>query len=191
MMMLAARLPIATATLETIAKGNHDQEALRIAGEALSKLDSDKPEVPSFSGPETPIPPVDVEDLKRYRELLENLPELDISPDSDEWPNGSIARYGLQRVVQEVCPGADAAALSVRNGTLEMLLREGYLAPLQTCMKLDDAVLQAIATIHFSRQLKPEVLVQRLKEEGINVAESVDRRQFKSSGDEAQITCGG
>jgi hypothetical protein len=67
-----------------------------------------------------------------------------------------------------------------------MFLREGYLAPLQSCMPLDDAILQAIATIPFNgSQLKPEVFVQRLREEGINVSGTADR-QFASSGNEAE-----
>jgi hypothetical protein len=66
-----------------------------------------------------------------------------------------------------------------------MFLREGYLAPLQSCMPLDDAILRAIATIPFNgSQLKPEVFVQRLLEEGISVSGTADR-QLASSGNEA------
>jgi len=57
-----------------------------------------------------------------------------------------------------------------------MFLREGYLAPLQSCESLDDAVLQVAATIPFDGQdLKPETFVQRLRDSGVDVAGIIDR----------------
>jgi hypothetical protein len=186
--MLNRRLLIARASLETLAREDHAPEVQTIANEALNELNASsvKPEEP-FLETEAPTPPVDVKDLKRYRELLESLAaELDVPADSDQGPRSSIAIYGLQKLVERVCgPGANATALKLRNGWLEMFLREGYLAPLQSCMPLDDAMLQAIATIPFNgSQLRPEVFVQRLQEEGINVSGTADR-QFASSGNEA------
>src|ERR1700731_2120384 len=68
---------------------HHNQiltEWLRIARAALESL-----------GVGTPVPPVDVEVLKRYRGLLGTLPvESDESADSDKGPEGSIAMHGLQ-----------------------------------------------------------------------------------------------
>ena len=187
--MMMRRLPIARTTLETLAKADHAQEVKKVAHEALNKLNASsvKPEeLFLFLGADTPTPPVDIEDLKRYRGLLDSLAaELDVPADSDQWPKGSIAMYGLQKLAERVCPGASAPALDIRNGLLEMFLREGFLAPLRSCMPLDDAVLRAIATIPFNGpQLKPEVFVQCLRKEGINVSGTADR-QFASSGDEA------
>jgi hypothetical protein len=188
--MLTRRLPIARTSLETLAKGDRAPEVQKIAHGALNELNasSGKPEeLFLFLGAEAPTPPVDVKDLKRYRELLESLAaELEAPTDSDQGPKSSIAMYGLQKLVETACgPGANASALKLRNGWLEMFLREGYLAPLQSCMPLDDAMLRAIATISFNGpQLKPEVFVQRLREEGINVSGIADR-QFASSGNEA------
>jgi hypothetical protein len=189
--MLRRRLAIARTLLETLARGDHAPDVQTIANEALNELNASsvKPEEPSsYSGAEAPTPPVEIKDLKRYRELLESLAaELDIPADSDQGPQSSIAVYGIQKLVERVCgPSANATALELRNGWLEMFLREGYLAPLQSCMPLDDAILQAIATIPFNgSQLKPEVFVQRLREEGINVSGTADR-QFASSGNEAE-----
>jgi hypothetical protein len=188
--MLMRRLPIARTSLETIAKGDHAPDVQKIAHEALNDLNTSsvKPEeLFLFLGADTSTPPVDIEDLKRYRGLLDGLAaELDVPANSDQWPKGSIAMYGLQKLVERACgPGANASALNLRNGWLEMLLREGYLAPLQSCMPLDDAILRAIATIPFNGpQLKPEVFVQHLREEGINVSGTADR-QFASYGNEA------
>jgi hypothetical protein len=188
--MLTRRLPIARTSLETLAKGDYAPDVQKIANEALNELtaSSVKPEELSlFLGADAPTPPVDVKDLKRFRELLESLAaELDVPADSNQGPKSSIAMYGLQKLVESACgPGANASALNLRNGSLEMFLREGYLAPLQSCMPLDDAMLRAIATIPFNGpQLKPEVFVQRLREEGISVSGTADR-QFASSGNEA------
>ena len=187
--MLTRRLPIARTSLETLAKGDHAPEVQKIAHGALNELNASavKPEeLFLFLGAEAPTPPVDVKDLKRYRELLESLDaELEAPTDTGQGPKSSIAMYGLQKLVERACgPGANASALNLRNGWLEMFLREGYLAPLQSCMPLDDAMLKAIATISFNGpQLKPEVFVQRLREEGINVSGTADR-QFASSGNE-------
>lgn len=74
--MMRRRLPIARAALETLASGDHAPEILRIAGEALKKLNVSAvpPEKQSlFLVADTPTPPVDVTDLRRYRELLESL----------------------------------------------------------------------------------------------------------------------
>jgi hypothetical protein len=188
--MLMRRLPIARTSLETLAKGDHAPDVQKIAHEALNELNrsSVKPEeLFLFLGADTPTPPVDIEDLKRFRGLLDGLAtELDVPADSDQWPKGSIAMYGLQKLVERACgPGANASALNLRNGWLEMFLREGYLAPLQSCVPLDDVMLRAIAIIPFNGpQLKPEVFVQRLRDEGINVSGTADR-QFASSGNEA------
>lgn len=188
--MLMRRLPIARTSLETLAKGDHAPDVQKIAHEALNELNTSsvKPEeLFLFLGADTSTLPVDIEDLKRFRGLLNGLAaELDVPADSDQWPKGSIAMYGLQKLVERACgPGANASALNLRNGWLEMFLREGYLAPLQSCMPLDDAMLRAIATIPFNGpQLKPEVFVQRLREEGINVSGTADR-QLASSGNEA------
>jgi hypothetical protein len=189
--ILRRRLAIARTLLETLARGDHAPDVQTIANEALNELNASsvKPEEPSsYLGAEAPTPPVEIKDLKRYRELLESLAaELDVPADSDQGPKSSIALYGIQKLVERVCgPNANATALELRNGWLEMFLREGYLAPLQSCMPLDDAILQAIATIPFNgSQLKPEVFVQRLREEGINVSGTADR-QFASSGNEAE-----
>jgi hypothetical protein len=187
--MLMRRLPNARTALETIANGDHAPEVLKIVREAVNELNTHSvtpEELSLFLGADTPTPTVDVEDLKHYRELLVSLAELDLPPDSDQWSKGLIAMYGLQKVIEEVCPGANAPALHLRNGHLEMFLRMGYLAPLQSCMGLDDAVLRVVATIPFNGpKLEPEVFVRRVREEGIKVAENVDRRQFASSGGEA------
>ena len=188
--MLMRRLPIARTSLETLAKGDHAPDAQKIAHEALNDLNTSnvKPEeLFLFLGADTCTPRVDIEDLKRFRGLLDGLAaELDVPADSDQWPKGSIAMYGLQKLVERgYGPDANASALNLRNGWLEMFLREGYLAPLQSCMPLDDAILRAIATIPFNgSQLKPEVFVQRLLEEGINVSGAADK-QLASSGNEA------
>jgi hypothetical protein len=188
--MMRRRLPIARTALETVARGDHALEILRIARKALKELDvsSVPPEKQClFSVANNPTPPVDVTDLRRYRELLENLAaELDVSTDGNQEPNGSIAAFGLQKVVEGVCgSGANAQALWLRNGLLEMFLREGYLAPLRSCESLDDAVLQVAATTPFDGQdLKPETFVQRLRDSGIDVGGTADRL-FASSGNEA------
>jgi hypothetical protein len=188
--MMRRRLPIARTALETVAGGDHAPEILRIAGKALKELNVSgvPPEKRClFLVADNPAPPVDATDLRRYRELLENLAEeLDVSTDGDKDPKGSIAASGLQKVVEGVCgSGANAQALWLRNGLLEMFLREGYLAPLRSCEDLDDAVLQVAATIPFEGQdLKPETFVQRLREAGIDVAGTADRH-FASSGNEA------
>jgi hypothetical protein len=188
--MIRRRFLIARTALETLAHGNDVPEVRRIAREALNALNMSG--VPTekqslFFVTDTPTPPVDVTDLMRYRELLENLaPELDVSTDSDEGPKGSIAVSGLQKVVKRVCgPGANSQALWLRDGLLEMFLREGYLAPLRSCTELDGVVLRVTATIPFEGQdLKPDTFVHRLREEGVEVAGTADR-QFASSGDEA------
>jgi len=188
--MMRSRLPIARTALETLASGDNAPEILRIAREALKELNvsSVPPEKRClFLVANNPTPPVDVTDLRRYRELLENLAaELDFSTDGDKEPKSSIAAFGLQKVVEGVCgSGANAQALWLRDGLLEMFLREGYLAPLRSCASLDDAVLQVAATIPFSGQdLKPETFVQRLRDAGVDVAGTADR-QFASSGNEA------
>ncbi len=188
--MMRRRLPIARTALETVASGDHAPEILRIAREALKELNvsSVPPEKQClFLVADNPTPPVDVTDLRRYRQLLENLAaELDVSTDGDKEPKGSIAAYGLQKVVEGVCgSGANAQALWLRNGLLEMFLREGYLAPLRSCADLDDAVLQVAATISFEGQdLKPQTFVQRLRDVGIDVAGTADRH-FASSANEA------
>jgi hypothetical protein len=188
--MMRRRLPIARTALETVASGDHAPEILRTAREALKELNvsSIPPEKQClFLVANNPTPPVDVTDLGRYRELLENLAaELDVSTDGDKEPKGSIAASGLQKLVEGVCgSGANAQALWLRNGLLEMILREGYLAPLRSCADLDNAVLQVAATIPFEGQdLKPQTFVQRLRDAGINVAGTADRH-FASSGDEA------
>jgi len=176
--------------LETLANGNHVPEVRRIASEALTELNMSgvPPEKHSlFLVANTATPPVDVNDLRRYRELIETLAaELDASTDSAEGLKGSIAVSGLQKVVEGVCgPGTNAQALWLRNGLLEMFLREGYLAPLRSCTELDDAVLRVNATIPFDGQdLKPDTFARRLRREGIEVVGTADR-QFASSGDEA------
>jgi len=188
--MMRRRLPIARTALETVASGDHAPEILRIAREALKELNvsSVPPEKQClFLVADNPTPPVDVTDLRRYRELLENLAaELDVSTDGDKQPKGSIAASGLQKVVEGVCgSGANAQALWLRNGLLEMFLREGYLAPLRSCADLDDAVLQVAATVPFEGQdLKPQTFVQRLRDAGIDVAGTADRH-FASSSNEA------
>lgn len=184
-----AALPIARTALETVASGDHAPEILRIAREALKELNvsSVPPEKQCLFLVADNPPPVDVTDLRRYRELPENLAaELDVSTDGDKEPKGSIAASGLQKVVEGVCgSGANAQALWLRNGLLEMFLREGYLAPLRSCADLDDAVLQVAATIPFEGQdLKPQTFVQRLRDAGIDVAGTADRH-FASSGNEA------
>jgi hypothetical protein len=188
--MMRSRLPIARTALETVASGDNAPEILRIAREALKELNVSS--VPAekqclFLVTNNPTPQVDVTDLRRYRELLESLAaELDFSTDGDKEPKGSIAVFGLQKVVEGVCgSGANAQALWLRDGLLEMFLREWYLAPLRSCASLDDAVLQVAATIPFSGQdLKPETFVQRLRDAGVDVAGTADR-QFASSGNEA------
>jgi hypothetical protein len=155
--MMRRRLPIARTALETVASGDHAPEILRIAREALKELNvsSVPPEKQClFLLADNPTPPVDVTDLRRYRELLENLAsELDVLKDGDKEPKGSIAASGLQKVVEGVCgSGANAQALWLRNGLLEMYLREGYLAPMRSCAALDDAVLQVAAAIPFEGQ---------------------------------------
>jgi hypothetical protein len=188
--MMRRRLPIARTALETVASADHAPEILRIAREALKELNvsSVPPEKQClFLVAANPTPPVDVTDLRRYRQLLENLAaELDVSTDGDNEPKGSIAASGLRRVVEGVCgSGANAQALWLRNGLLEMFLREGYLAPLRSCADLDDAVLQVAATIPFEGQdLKPQTFVQHLRDAGIDVAGTADRH-FASSGNEA------
>ena len=188
--MIRRRLPIARTALETLANGNHVPEVRRIASEALTELNMSgvPPEKHSlFLVANTPTPPVDVNDLRCYRELIETLAaELDASTDSAEGLKGSIAVSGLQKVVEGVCgPGTNAQALWLRNGLLEMSLREGYLAPLRSCTELDDAVLRVNATIPFDGQdLKPDTFARRLRREGIEVVGTADR-QFASSGDEA------
>ena len=188
--MMRRRLPIARTALETVASGDHAPEILRIAREALKELNVSgvTPEKQClFLVADNPTPPVDVTDLRRYRELLENLAaELDVSTDGDKEPKGSIAASGLQKVVEGVCgSGANAQALWLRNGLLEMFLREGYLAPLRSCADLDDAVLQVAATIHFQGQdLKPQTFVKCLRDAGIDVAGTADRH-FASPGNEA------
>lgn len=86
--MMRRRLPIARTALETVANGEHAPEILRIARQALKELNVSAvpPEKQSlFLVADTPTPPVDVTDLRRYRELLESLAaELDVSTDSDE-----------------------------------------------------------------------------------------------------------
>ncbi len=70
------RLPIARTAMETVAKGNHAPEILRIACEALKELNPSSvlPEKQClFLVADNPTPPVDVTDLRRYRELLKNL----------------------------------------------------------------------------------------------------------------------
>src|SRR5271167_4902653 len=74
--MMRRRLPIARTALEALANGNHAPEVLRIAREALNELNMSG--VPTerqylFLVTNTPTPPVDVTDLRRYRELLESL----------------------------------------------------------------------------------------------------------------------
>jgi len=93
--------------------------------------------------------------------------ELGLSPDRDQ-AKGSIATHGLQSLVEKACgPGSDARVLSRRNGLLEMLLWEGYLAPLQPCMDLPEVVLKLFATIPFKhRDLNPEAFLERLRLEG-------------------------
>jgi hypothetical protein len=187
--MMRRRLPIARIALKTVASGGHAPEILRIAREALNELN-----VSAVPAEEqclflvtAPTPPVNVADLKRYRSLLESLAgELDVSTEGEQVPKRSIAASGLQKVVDSVCgPGANAQALWLRNGLLEMFLREGYLAPLRSCADLDDAVLQVAATVPFDGQdLKPQTFVQSLREVGIDVAGTVDR-QFASSGNDA------
>jgi len=74
------------------------------------------------------MPPVNVEELKHFRELIESLSE-ELAPPVDSGPaKGSIATDGLQSLVEKVCgPGSNARVLSRRNGVLEMFLRKGYL----------------------------------------------------------------
>jgi hypothetical protein len=188
--MLTRRLPIAQKALETLAKGDHGLEVQKVANEAFDELNASHitpEELSLFLGADALTPPVDVKDLKRFRELLESLArELEAPADSYQGPKSSIAMYGLQKLVERACgPSANASALNLRNGWLEMFLREGYLAPLQSCMPLEEAMLRAIATIPFNGpQLKPEVFVHYLREQGINVSGAADR-QFSSSGDEA------
>jgi hypothetical protein len=188
--MMRRRLPIARTALETVATGDYAPDILRIAREALKELNVSgvPPEKQClFLVADNPTPPVDVTDLRRYRELLESLAaELNISTDGDKEPKGSIAASGLQKVVEGVCgSGANAQALWLRNGLLEMFLRKGYLAPLRSCADLDDAVLQVAATVPFEGQdLKPQTFVQRLRDAGIDVAGTADRH-FASSGNEA------
>jgi hypothetical protein len=114
------------------------------------------------------IPPVTVVELKRFRELIESLSkELDLPADGDQ-AKGSIATHGLQKLVEKACgSGSDARVLSRRNGVLEMLLWEGYLAPLQPCADLPEAVLKLFATIPFTHgNHNPEVFIERLRLEG-------------------------
>lgn len=194
--MMRRRLPLARTALETVAGGNHAPEILRIAREALKELSAVPAEKQCLFLVADP-PPVDVTDFRRYRELLENLAaELDVSTAGDEKLKGSIAASGLQKVVEGVCGSdANAEALWLRNGLLEMFLREGYLAPLQSCSGLDDAVLEVAATIPFDgRDVNPQTFVTRLREAGIDVVGTVEAertkatcgsRQFASPGSEA------
>jgi len=100
------------------------------------------------------MPPVNVEELKHFRELIESLSE-ELAPPVDSGPaKGSIATDGLQSLVEKVCgPGSNARVLSRRNGVLEMFLRKGYLAPLQTGTDLPGAVLQLLRRFHSSTQI--------------------------------------
>lgn len=173
--MLTRRLLAARSTLETIAKRDSRPEGLRIASEALASLEAlntiiEAPE--AFASYEealkAQIPPVDVAELKRFRELIESLSEELGPPAGGSSAKGSIATHGLQSLVEKACgPGSNARVLSHRNGVLEMLLREGYLAPLQTGMELPEAMLQLFATIPFTHaNHNPEVFVERLRLEG-------------------------
>jgi hypothetical protein len=190
-MMLTRRLPIARTALEMIAKGDRSPEVLEIAREALNTLNTTGlPEEGSlFSAvPDAQIPPVVVTDLKRYRELVESLAEeLDV-PADDDHANGSIATHGLQKVVERVCgSGLDAQALWLRNGVLEMLLREGYLAPLQTCMDVPEALLQVFATIPFTHlDANPEPFVERLRQVGVTLSGSAKKQSTTSSDEETR-----
>jgi hypothetical protein len=73
--MMRRRLPIARTALETVASGDHAPEILRIAREALKELNvsSVPPEKQCLFLVADNPPPVDVTDLRRYRELPENL----------------------------------------------------------------------------------------------------------------------
>jgi len=74
--MMRRRLPIARTALETVASGDDAPEILRIAREALKELNvsSVPPEKQClFLVADNPTPPVDVTDLRRYRELPEKL----------------------------------------------------------------------------------------------------------------------
>jgi hypothetical protein len=87
--MLTRRLPAARSALETIAKTDGRPEELRIAREALAPLDAlnthvEAPEAfASYEEAlEAQIPLVDVEELKRFRELIESLSE-ELAPPVD------------------------------------------------------------------------------------------------------------
>ena len=169
--MLTRRLPTARAALETIVKRDCGPEVLKIAREALDALkilDAQEP-IPLFTGDlDAQIPPVSVAEFNRFRELIESLSEELKFPADGNQAKGSIATHGLQNLVEKACgPGSDARVLSRRNDVLEMLLREGYLAPLQTGKDLSEAVMQLFATIPFThRDRIPEAFVERLRLEG-------------------------
>ncbi len=169
--MLTRRLPIARTALETIANGDSRPEVTQIAREALGALNTlDAPEaIALFAGAlEAQIPPVTVVELKRFRELIESLAEELIRPADGDQAKGSIATHGMQSLVEKACgPESNARVLSRRNGVLEMLLWEGYLAPLQPCADVPEAVLQLFATIPFKhRDSNPEAFLERLRPEG-------------------------
>jgi hypothetical protein len=191
-LILAEWLPNARAALESVATGNYSPAAQEVANKTLIELDgfSVKPETLSLLYVRhTPVPPVDVDVLKRYRGLLETLPvELDESADSDKGPGRSIATHGLQRFVDEGCGvGASASALEVRNAMLEKFLAEGCLAPFQSCMPLDDVLLEAIAAIPFNApELKPQAFIQHLQDKGVGILGNAPR-ESEPSGDKAYL----
>jgi hypothetical protein len=169
--MLTRRLPAARTALETIANGDSRSEVTQIAREALIALNTlDAPEaIALFAGAlEAQIPPVTVVELKRFRELIGSLAEELGLPADGHQAKGSIATHGMQNLVEKACgPGSNARVLSRRNGLLEMLLWEGYLAPLQSCVDVPEAVLQLFATIPFThRNHNPEAFLERLRLEG-------------------------
>jgi hypothetical protein len=173
--VIARNLAIASATLEMLTEGHYSPEVKKIAGDLLDKLkvDSVSP-LFSIAGP---TQPVTVADLKGYRGLLDSLAtELDASVD-DAQTNGSIAMLGLQKVVVQASANVNVQALWLRNGILEMFLREGYLSPLQSYTELDERVLEVAATIPFGgHDLNPNVFVQSVRAKGVNISEGTGDR---------------
>src|SRR5690349_6544684 len=90
--MLTRRMSAARSALEMIANGNSGPDDLRIAREALASLDDlnalvEAPEAfTSFvEASKAQMPPAKVEELKRFRELIESLSE-ELAPPVDSGP---------------------------------------------------------------------------------------------------------
>jgi hypothetical protein len=157
------RLLIARTALEALAGANAPPVA-DIAREALAALNASHVEVETvslFSVPDTPTPPVELSDLKRYREFVGSLAES----------NRDIAIRGLDKVVEQISGvNKNAQAFWIRDGLLEMFLRVGHLKPLESHSELNDTFLHVAATIAFNgMDLKPEAFTERLREKGIHL----------------------